>query len=481
MAHLVTRMMRTEQEGKRPDPRVTSVEDVTRGLGLIDMDAAKIQNVLRSTRADYGLHPQLRVPRLPAARKALSEVLRSLDGVDSWIRQEIQRRALKWWRTQNVDYQQIPTIRHTVRKSLIKAEKPSKKKDKKPKIRMDVKDHPETEKGSHVEFHDDVTADLPGDADFQHHATEHAKHAAGYLTYKDQDPERAEAHLQAANLHARIGNALHRTGNAQNGGDLEGGDEQDQTGKFGERGADQNPGNLQDQDQNQKQGQGALESIHPYEGQKKAQSNSGGKDIEGKDLPAKPDNKRNPPGRDSELQVQRRYAGKDERGKTTDPKKDRSSSGVTINIANKSQVHTLRKSIHKFPHVFPLEKSDARGGKYLSRKPKPGGGWIYEYPEDKEKHLTEKIKWAEQELLFWQRQMQKPHISEIEKREFESHIAHWNEELELNRKSLQKHKDPSHVQRKIAEAQIRKRVQYTPEQLAAEEQRIQEWIRKRKT
>lgn len=362
MAHLVTRMMRTEQEGKRPDPRVTSIEDITRGLGLIDTDATKIQTVIRSTRADYGSHPQLRVPRLPAARKALSDVLRSLDGVDSWIRQEIQRRALKWWRTQNVDYQQVPTIRHMVTKSLFKAEKPGKKqdkkKDKKPKIRMDVKDHPETETGSHVEFHDDVTADLPGDADFQHHAVEHSKHAAGYLVHKDQDPEKAEAHLQAANLHARIGNAMHVTGNAQNGDDLNGDEEGEEPGKVGEKGPDQNgdkaggqPGQEQD-----KSGEGALQSIHPYAGQKNGESGSGGKDIEGKDLPAKPDNKRNPPGRDSELQVKRRYSGKDERGKTTDSSKDRSQGGVTINIANKSQVHTLRKSTPKFPHVFPLKR-----------------------------------------------------------------------------------------------------------------------------
>jgi hypothetical protein len=370
-------MCRTEEEGKRPEPRVNSIEDITRDLGLIRTDADRIQAVIRSTRADYGAHPQLRVPRLPSARKALSDVLRSLDNVDSWIRQEIQRRALKWWRTQAVDYQQKPTIRHTVSKSLMKAkkqdkdkdtEKPKKavkstdkapgkdkKKDKKPQIKMNVKDHPETESGSHVEFHDEVTADLPGDADFQHHAVEHSKHAAGYLVHRDQDSERAEAHLQAANLHARVGNAMHITGNAAP--DQIDGEEEGDAVNTGKNGADQKQGQQAgDQGQGKPEGQSS-QGVHPSNGQKNGNGkSSGGKDIEGKDLPAAPDSKRNPPGRDSELQVKRRSAGKDERGKTTDASKDRSAGGVTINISNKSMRHTLRKSVHKYPHVFPLLK-----------------------------------------------------------------------------------------------------------------------------
>lgn len=63
--------------------------------------------------------------------------------------------------------------------------------------------------GHRVHFHEDVHANIPSEADYQHHVTEHAKHFAGYQIHKTSDPKRAEAHRHAANLHARVGNALH--------------------------------------------------------------------------------------------------------------------------------------------------------------------------------------------------------------------------------------------------------------------------------
>ncbi len=76
------------------------------------------------------------------------------------------------------------------------------------KVSMKVEPHDDGD-GHMVHFHDEVSADLRGDADYQHHATEWSKHTAGYHISKDDNPERAEAHRHAANLHARIGNALH--------------------------------------------------------------------------------------------------------------------------------------------------------------------------------------------------------------------------------------------------------------------------------
>lgn len=82
-----------------------------------------------------------------------------------------------------------------------------------PNTAMEQSDH---ENGGHkVSFHKDVHAHMAEDADFQHHASEHSKHVAGYESYKGSDPDRAEAHRQAANLHARVGNALHAAGETE--------------------------------------------------------------------------------------------------------------------------------------------------------------------------------------------------------------------------------------------------------------------------
>ena len=153
-----------------------------------------------------------------------------------------------------------------------------------------IRVEPHDKGGSMVHLHDDVAADLQDGADFQHHVTEHAKHYAGYLTNKDGDPTKAEAHRQAANLHSRIGNALHaggdtmpRKGMAQAGMPPNGaqGPGQPQFGADGESvgaaagGGDEGMGGDEGQPQNEA---------------------SPGQDVTGNPFPAKPDKFRNIPG-----------------------------------------------------------------------------------------------------------------------------------------------------------------------------------------
>jgi hypothetical protein len=149
------------------------------------------------------------------------------------------------------------------------APKPGKDAKGKPGKGKGVRIEPhESGEGSRAHFHPEVSADLKGDADYKHHVTEHAKHYAGYLTHKDKDQERGEAHRQAANLHARVGNALHAGGDTKPAPPPM---------VFGPPGA--------------------------------AGGASPGKDAMGRPLPGAPDGQRNPPGQDSTIGAQRR-AGK---------------------------------------------------------------------------------------------------------------------------------------------------------------------------
>lgn len=164
---------------------------------------------------------------------------------------------------------------------------------------MHVEPH-ESGAGHKVHFHEDVHADLPADGDYQHHVMEHAKHYAGYLTHKDADPEKAEAHRQAANLHSRVGNALHAGGDtaprrAESGAGggmappgAPAGLGQPQVGPDGERLADPDGGF----------------------GQLGGEEQSPGEDAVGGQVPAVPDQKRNLPGRDSIIEADRSRSGK---------------------------------------------------------------------------------------------------------------------------------------------------------------------------
>ena len=334
----VNRMFRTESEGKPLTPRINDLDDVTRGLGLDSEDQQKIKTILQSTNASYGLKPHLRVPRIQHARAQLGQFLQATRRIESDVRMEIRKRAQEYWRKfGKTTYEEPPKVRYVFKKTdamkkaqgsvdtgedelvqaryqnpntrrphLLRAsniavayakeqflnlqgddEQSDDEKKDKPKLDMKVK---EKGKGHTIKFHDEVEADLPEDADFMHHATEYAKHHAGYLVNKDQDAKKAEAHRHAANIHARIGNAMHASGNAR---------KMDEFPQFEEEGPP-------------------------------------GKNAVGGDQPSKPDAKRNPPGRDSEREAKvnrKSGSGVGEAGKSGKPEK-----------AEKSVVHTLRKA-----------------------------------------------------------------------------------------------------------------------------------------
>jgi hypothetical protein len=156
-------------------------------------------------------------------------------------------------------------------------DKDGKDKKRQQALKFEVQEH---DSGHKVRLHPKVEVDLPHDADFQHHATQRAIHAAGYLSQRKTDPELAEAHRQAANIHARLANAMHNSGNVFRGGSDSVEDaplEDPEDGPFAvlRGGAPASPGN----------------------------------DIEGRPLPGKPDAMRNQPGADSAMDVRRRQAG----------------------------------------------------------------------------------------------------------------------------------------------------------------------------
>lgn len=151
-------------------------------------------------------------------------------------------------------------------------------------------------KGQVVKFHKDVEACVPADADYHYHVTEHSKHMAQYQALKEKDPERAEAHRHAANLHARIGNALHAAGEtAKDHGRQEDPDFDEEMEDEEGMEAEGEEGDEEDDDEGEEEG-----------GEEDGDSVGGGKDYKGRPLPRKPDAKRNPPGRDSRIESKRK-------------------------------------------------------------------------------------------------------------------------------------------------------------------------------
>lgn len=326
VARELARMERTES-GLRPEPRVLGLEDVTRGLGLSQDQEKRIQDVI-GTRVAF--RPTEGEQRLPRVREWLGSLLRSMD-LDGATRIEIGRRAMVYWRKFSMpDYQQVPrrrvgksrpvlTLAKAVAKDSESEDKEEGKASEKP-AKFDIDKHPEG--GHKIQLHDDVCADLPDDADYQHHATEYAKHSAAYQVLKQKDKDRAEAHRHAANLHARLANAMLQGGKEFRGQEPE------------------QPEELEIQ------GNG---------------SPSPGQDVQGKPLPGAPDGTRNEPGRDSQIQAKRRVAGQDSSGNEKGTPKIQKG----IHFAKGEARH----SVAARTLVIPLEKAGGpyygpRGGKY---------------------------------------------------------------------------------------------------------------------
>lgn len=324
----VRRMFQEEPEGKRPDPHIMSVEDVTKNLGLDQVTRERVHKVLRQVTSSYGAPREeslsmVRAPRINHARVYFMDVIRAMDHVDADTRLELERRAITYWRKfGKTDYERKPTMRHLVSKSraadptLRKADKDDdgeeqpkrsepdagdddqepedKKSDKSkddkdedaPDVSMDVKD---CEDGScEIDFGEGVVAKLPAEVDYHHHIREHAKHVAGHEANKDSDPKKAEAHRHAANVHAKIANSLHEAGQYEEGPDPE-----ELEALNGEEGDGPSQG-------------GGDQGKGENGGQKGAQADEGPEGMGGKKLPAKPDKERNPPGKDSQRQAKKK-------------------------------------------------------------------------------------------------------------------------------------------------------------------------------
>jgi hypothetical protein len=217
------------------------------------------------------------------------------------------------------------------------APKPGKDAKGKPVKGKGVRIEPhESGEGSRAHFHPEVSADLKGDADYKHHVTEHAKHYAGYLTHKDKDQERGEAHRQAANLHARVGNALHA------GGDTKPAPPPPMV--FGPPGA---------------------------AGAAGAGGASPGKDAMGRPLPGAPDGQRNPPGQDSTIGAQRR-AGKPAGGAGA-------AGGAKGGQGKPGQGGPPMELVGKALYFGELRKGGERAGHKYVRRTWRGGRWQYSY------------------------------------------------------------------------------------------------------
>jgi len=164
----------------------------------------------------------------------------------------------------------------------------------------------EVDKGQRIQFHDDVHAHLPENADYHHHVTEHAKHAQMYQVLKEQDPKKAEAHRHAANLHAKIGNALHAAGETEKDHGKPSPEEMQQNDPLG---------SFQDPyapDPNVPSGApGAPQGPPGAPGAAGAAGvGGGGVDALGRPQPGAPDGQRNAPGRDSAVEAKQRAAQK---------------------------------------------------------------------------------------------------------------------------------------------------------------------------
>lgn len=112
----VARMMRTQPEDPRnsPPPHVTTVTDVTRGLGIDPSLEQRIQKVVQGTTPNFDQKSQTQ--RLMLARSSLLSFMResvSTAGVPSDTRGELVRRATAYWkRNFQTDYGKTPTVRH---------------------------------------------------------------------------------------------------------------------------------------------------------------------------------------------------------------------------------------------------------------------------------------------------------------------------------------------------------------------------------
>lgn len=113
---LLPRLFETRDQSA-PQPRhVITIDDVTRGLGVDAPTAERVARVVVGTNVSFST--QGGSQRLVDGRGRLVEFLRE-QGVNSDVRQEIEKRALAFWRrTQKTDLQKEPKMRFVLKAEL---------------------------------------------------------------------------------------------------------------------------------------------------------------------------------------------------------------------------------------------------------------------------------------------------------------------------------------------------------------------------
>jgi hypothetical protein len=113
----VARMERLTSETAELPRRATTPEEVVAGLPLEQFDAERIKQLLREIQAGYDQKRQTQA--LGLARGHLASVMREMRSVPDDVRQEVEKRALAFWRvTRQTDYGKEPTVRYVAHKSL---------------------------------------------------------------------------------------------------------------------------------------------------------------------------------------------------------------------------------------------------------------------------------------------------------------------------------------------------------------------------
>jgi hypothetical protein len=92
----VQRMQRMTTETADVPRHVVVIGDVTRGLGLNQVDEQRIQKAVEGTNVEFS--PKTQTQRLFLARGSLATLLRSMTEVNGDARMEIAKRATAWWK-----------------------------------------------------------------------------------------------------------------------------------------------------------------------------------------------------------------------------------------------------------------------------------------------------------------------------------------------------------------------------------------------
>lgn len=210
-------------------------------------------------------------------------------------------------------------------------------------------------KGQRIDFGNGVCAEIPEHADYHHHVTEHAKHAQMYHVFKEQDPQRAEAHRHAANLHAKIGNALHAAGETEKNHGRPDPQEMQGNDPLGSFADPYSANGVEGGDQEAPQGPpGAQGGAGVPPGAQNAPGAS--VDAAGRPMPGAPDGQRNPPGRDSQIEARRAAAqGVKLKGPPSKPTKGGDDDKKGGKPFGKSQFYMKRLHRTGVPFSFLLE------------------------------------------------------------------------------------------------------------------------------